>query len=550
MSTVEIETGTYIKRFAFWNPATWSIPKLYWDAWSQEQRLHAICRQLEKVIAYADYIGVNTDDIAARLKAIEDGQLDDLIVSTVETWFEENEPQIMADITALEEALPITDFNSANTVKAAIDVIKEVLPITDFDSTNTVKAAIDAISNALAVIDADSWVTTNRIADNAVTPEKISTNVFFTPEQFGAVGDGVADDTQAFKDMLDAMSDGDTCVLVGNEYKITEPLFIDISFAKFTSFERSETKPCIRFTMDDFTDTICLTCHGTGNNFSNIHIGQSNRGATGNYLIYIDAVDHNYSCDYTFDNCVISYAWNAFAIVGRNVHITNCLISTIAATSITILGTVYDTPMRGYVFDNNRFHVAGMIVNTVNVTNYDEVFNLELSNNFIDFSKRLYLGITDNVTISNNVVAQTTLKNDFLVLASTTIKKDTCLHVCNNSVNTVGSIVSGADASIGGLISVAANAFGLFNISGNTFETIDTTDRAVISVASNTHALVFLITGNAIHTENNATPIQVVNSTNVTGIVTANSVTTAGSVNFISAAGLTVENNYTANVTM
>lgn len=86
MATVEVETGRFVKRFEFWNPATWSIPSLYWDTFSQEQRIHAICRQLGKVIAYADYVGVNVDDIAARLKAIEDGQLDDLIIQEIETW--------------------------------------------------------------------------------------------------------------------------------------------------------------------------------------------------------------------------------------------------------------------------------------------------------------------------------------------------------------------------------------------------------------------------------------------------------------------------------
>ena len=144
MSTVEIDTGTYIKRFEFWNPATWSIPKLYWDAWSQEQRLHAICRQLEKVIKYADYIGVNVDDIAARLKAIEDGQLDELITAKVEEWFEEHEADITGRITTLEDVLPVGDFDSENTVKAAIDAINA-----NFENYSTTTQMNDAIENAI-----------------------------------------------------------------------------------------------------------------------------------------------------------------------------------------------------------------------------------------------------------------------------------------------------------------------------------------------------------------------------------------------------------------
>ena len=143
MSYVEVETGRYVKRWAFWNPATWSIPKLYWDAWSIEQRTHAICRQLEKVIAYADYLGVNVDDIAARLKAIEEGQLDELIAQAVEDWFEENAPQLLYDVQDLQAALPISEYDAEHTVKDAIDGINAIIG-DGFTSENTVADVIEA----------------------------------------------------------------------------------------------------------------------------------------------------------------------------------------------------------------------------------------------------------------------------------------------------------------------------------------------------------------------------------------------------------------------
>lgn len=160
MSYVEVETGRLVKRWAFWNPATWSIPKLYWDAWSQEQRIHAICRQLEKVIKYADYLGVNTDNIAVRLKAIEEGQLDPWIIENIEKWFEENEPFIVQDINALNAALPISEFDSDNTIKDALDnadaalqQLGAVLPVSDFSTENTVKDAIDELDSRIDAID-------------------------------------------------------------------------------------------------------------------------------------------------------------------------------------------------------------------------------------------------------------------------------------------------------------------------------------------------------------------------------------------------------------
>lgn len=138
-----------IKPFAFWNPETWEIPSLYWDAFSQEQRIHAICKQLGKVIGYADYLGMNTEDIAKRLKAIEEGQLDEFIIAEIEEWFAENQPAIITAISNLEDALPIAEFDSVNTVKAALDYITSLLPAANFNENDTVAEALSQLAERM-----------------------------------------------------------------------------------------------------------------------------------------------------------------------------------------------------------------------------------------------------------------------------------------------------------------------------------------------------------------------------------------------------------------
>lgn len=66
------------------------------------------------------------------------------------------------------------------------------------------------------------------IADGAITAQKINsalittlTNAYATPEDYGAVGDGVADDTAACQA---AINSGKKWVVFANKYKITSPL--------------------------------------------------------------------------------------------------------------------------------------------------------------------------------------------------------------------------------------------------------------------------------------------------------------------------------------
>lgn len=123
--------GEFIPRFQFWNPGTWAIPSLYWDSFSNEQRFHAICKQLGKVIAYSDYLGVNVDNIAARLKAIEEGQLDPYIVAEIEQWFEDNQPAIVQALSDLADAdtailgMIGTGFDPDNTIADNVNALND-----------------------------------------------------------------------------------------------------------------------------------------------------------------------------------------------------------------------------------------------------------------------------------------------------------------------------------------------------------------------------------------------------------------------------------------
>ena len=99
----ESQMTRIIPSFAGFTEFTTSVPKIYWDVKSQEQRIHGICKLLHKCICYADMLGDNVNEIAQTLQDIEDGKLDELILAAIAEWFEEHEQQILTDITDLQD---------------------------------------------------------------------------------------------------------------------------------------------------------------------------------------------------------------------------------------------------------------------------------------------------------------------------------------------------------------------------------------------------------------------------------------------------------------
>lgn len=74
-----------------------SIPKLYWNVKSQEQRILAICEQLHKLACYADMLGgkINIDhaeieELQALFEKFMESGFDDYYADQVEKWIDEH----------------------------------------------------------------------------------------------------------------------------------------------------------------------------------------------------------------------------------------------------------------------------------------------------------------------------------------------------------------------------------------------------------------------------------------------------------------------------
>lgn len=102
MSCCEPGRKRWFPNFAGFNEFTSTIPKLYWDVESQEQRILTLCKQLHKLICYIDFVGdkvnVNHDEIE-KLKAdfekfIESG-FEDYYLEQIEAWINGHLPDIL-----------------------------------------------------------------------------------------------------------------------------------------------------------------------------------------------------------------------------------------------------------------------------------------------------------------------------------------------------------------------------------------------------------------------------------------------------------------------
>lgn len=162
-----------IPSFAGFTEFTTSVPKIYWDVKSQEQRILGICQLLGKVIAYSDMLGENVDEIAKTLQDIEDGKLDDMITAAIEAWFDENEPEIMSDIAALE-AMIGTGFDAEHTIADAVSTLNgdmaDVKAVTDtigdgFTTENTVTDAFGLLSEDVDDVESDIQDLSNRVLE-------------------------------------------------------------------------------------------------------------------------------------------------------------------------------------------------------------------------------------------------------------------------------------------------------------------------------------------------------------------------------------------------
>lgn len=96
---------TNVVPYPFWNKFTPTLPALYWDVDSHEERIKRICLELHKLVEYADYLGENInldhetiEQLLADFERFQDSGFFDYYADQIEQWVHDNFNEIMKQI--------------------------------------------------------------------------------------------------------------------------------------------------------------------------------------------------------------------------------------------------------------------------------------------------------------------------------------------------------------------------------------------------------------------------------------------------------------------
>jgi len=245
-----------------------------------------------------------------------------------------------------------------------------------------------------------------------------------TPQDFGAVADGVADDTDAIQQAIDAQLDKTNKVVYfpPGTYRITRTLVVpDLEGAGGAHFNRLMLAGA--GTMGSRTSVINVAFNGTGfllraplpavrglsfvtapsQNASNaLHIARD-PAATAANTDDMDAVITE--CTFIDFFCAVKH-------VGRGLVFTNNLVAVgdtgldISWPTSGVSGTgVHLLPygMRKWLIEGNHFHSMGTAITTTGA-NASSFRGAIIANNILDIGRRLFSGGIINSTFAGNVV--------------------------------------------------------------------------------------------------------------------------------------------------
>lgn len=266
---------------------------------------------------------------------------------------------------------------------------------------------------------------------------------YVTPEQFGAKGDGITNDSSAFQAAINESSNSLKGVyLASPQYYLGDT--INVNHNKLIIFSNPYTELGTTITCGNIPVIFNITsprCSFYGFNVMHDITNSQVSPAT----VFNFTPGEPYDCDGEISYCSITGFEIGINIQGKNLNINNCLISHCnTGISCTVPPGAEDAPYRGLYIINNRFHNCGAEDNYSETTsciyynqqNSNIIHQFFITGNYADLGTTFFRGGGQGGWISNNYL--TSLHGNGIDMnypSNTTFKDNAIPNICNNFIS-------------------------------------------------------------------------------------------------------------------
>lgn len=297
----------------------------------------------------------------------------------------------------------------------------------------------------------DNWLdehpeATTTVLDGAITEAKLATALkpkvikdYVTPQMYGAVGDGVTDDTQSFQDAINAVAleSRQALFIPDGIYLITDTLNVT---SRMVIFGDPHTDTSTRILLgSNVKKAFNVTGQLVG--FYNFNIiGTDTTDCVG--IDYNMPSDVQYNCDGQVYGMTLYELAVGVKLSGRNLAVKNSMFSHCGyGIYCEVTNATRTATFRGLFVDSNRFHNCGENENYSDDTAC-VYYNSELStqthsfyivNNYCDLGTRLFKGSLQGGCISNNYIVYIQTDAIWVVNDSSTTYKGTETPLISNN---------------------------------------------------------------------------------------------------------------------
>jgi hypothetical protein len=373
------------------------------------------------------------------------------------------EPDVQAE-QARDDAIAAADLADLSRIAAQTAAIEAMAAQSAAEQAATdAEQAVGTLS--IRMTDAES-----NISDLDARTDVIESKLSISVKDFGAIGNGVVDDTAAFQAAFDAAGNRGVVSVPPGSYSVGQ---LNIPYYGFTLIGDSSTGHgsvlLLRTGNTKLINITAPTFSASKLVFTGISNTTEKGSDTSETLLHFDASGYSGNIDAQVENCTFLTANTCFYMGGRNLKITESLFSNCRFGVVVPTGL---SDARGLDMLDNRYHSMGKTntgASIVSVPGNADFTDLLIDGGIMDDCCRMFTGFSGIMTISNILGSRNRDAFVIVTATSTGISADRrSVTIKDNTVH-IAAVTSGSSTPgyVFNVIDVSASFAMYVEISGN-----------------------------------------------------------------------------------